>query len=63
METNLRVTQILGLRSKHCKVAIITMFEDMKENMLVLNDFIEKFSREIDYKNKQMGILEPRCTI
>lgn len=38
METNFKVTPILALRSKHFKGAIITMFKDMKENILVMND-------------------------
>lgn len=38
METNLKVTQILERRYKHFKAAIITMFIDMKENMLVMNE-------------------------
>lgn len=37
------------------------MFEDVKENMLVMNDYIENFSREINYK--QMRILEPKHTL
>lgn len=63
METNLKVTQILELTDKNFKVAIITMFKDMKENILGMNDSIENVSREINYKSKQMRILEPRHTV
>ena len=38
METNLKVSQILGFRDKNFKAAMITMFKDMKENMLRVND-------------------------
>ena len=38
METNLKVTQILEFMDKNFKAAITTMFKDMKENMLGMND-------------------------
>ena len=38
METNLKVSQTLGFRDKNFKAVMITMFKDMKENMLRVND-------------------------
>jgi len=38
METNFKVSQILGFRDENFKAAVITMFKDMKENMLGMND-------------------------
>ena len=38
MDTNLKVTQILEFRDKNFKAAMITMFKDMKENILGIND-------------------------
>ena len=34
METNFKVSQILGFRDENFKAAVITMFSDIKESVL-----------------------------
>ena len=37
MKTNLKATQILELANRKFKLAIITMLNDLKENILAIN--------------------------
>ena len=45
-ETNTKITQILELPDKNLKAAIITAFDDIKENKLTMNEKIGNITRE-----------------
>ena len=48
MKINSKITHKLKLVDKEFKIAVKTMFKDIKENMLLMNEQIGNLSREID---------------
>lgn len=48
MKINSKITHKLKLVDKEFKIAVKTMFKDIKENMLLMNAQIGNLSREIE---------------
>lgn len=44
-ETNPEMTQMLALADKDFEASIITMFNDVKKNMLIMNEKISHLSK------------------
>ena len=44
-ETNVEVSHMLGLADKDFEACIITMFNDMKKNMFIMNEKIGHLSK------------------